>query len=109
MFDSQACESIREAWAGLKREGGAVPVGEAHQGGVSKARLRARIESSDFLENAARLQHEQWVKQNKRFAWVDPKQLLPYAELDEDSRDKNRAIVRCAVEVYAREQLAVDS
>ena len=52
-----------------------------------------------YPRKASEVQHAYWVKRNLK-SGADPLQLRPYAELTREEKDKDRAIVRTAVEVY---------
>jgi hypothetical protein len=58
------------------------------------------VETGAFLTRAARNQHEQWVAANKE--WVDASLLVPYAELSEGEKEKNRAIIRLALKHFQK-------
>jgi len=57
------------------------------------------VARSEFVEEASALQHMRWVERNKDKGWVSEAQLLPYVELSEVEKDKDRLIVRAAIEV----------
>ncbi|MFA6227730.1 MAG: hypothetical protein WC668_00925 [Patescibacteria group bacterium] len=50
----------------------------------------------DFIEEAAAVQHEKWLERNG--AWAPESQKLPYADLSEEEKEKDRFFVRCAIE-----------
>eukprot|EP00753_Platysulcus_tardus_P003640 PLAT12475.5.p1 GENE.PLAT12475.5~~PLAT12475.5.p1 ORF type:complete len:300 (+),score=114.23 PLAT12475.5:262-1161(+) len=52
----------------------------------------------DFLEQAAEEQHAAWLKRNGD--WAPPHQAVPYAELAEEEKEKDRTIVRKALAIY---------
>lgn len=56
------------------------------------------IHSDDFMEEASELQHENWIENNR--SWADAHQLVPYAELSHEDKEKDRAIVRVAIKEY---------
>ena len=66
------------------------------------------LRSPAFIENSAEAQHEAWVKRNKHNNWIPKDQLLPYDELSEEEKRKDRSIVETAVEVYLARALGDD-
>ena len=57
---------------------------------------RQRTDSSRFLEKASEHQHIAWMKSNP---WcTDPGQMCSYAELTEEEKEKDRVVVRIALE-----------
>jgi hypothetical protein len=64
---------------------------------VISAVTDGRTIDSDFIEEAADEQHQQWVAENK--AWAEPRLLAPYNELDEATKQKDRDVVIEAVRV----------
>ena len=61
-------------------------------------RYKEDLKSRDFLERASEVQHDQWSDNNKE--WADPSLLVPYDELSEPEKEKDRKIVRIALEEY---------
>lgn len=51
-----------------------------------------------FIDATADTIHERWVMRNEKSA--EPEQLLPYAQLSEEEREKDRKYVRLALEQY---------
>jgi len=48
-----------------------------------------------FVEEASATQHEKWLERNGE--WAPPEQKLPYAELSEEEKEKDRFFVRQAI------------
>ena len=93
-----ACESIREAVAELEV-------------GARGGEVRRYLRSDAFVDDAAAKQHERWLVRNRaRLASSETAtavaEALPDAscvafdDLDEDGKDKNRALVRTAVALF---------
>ena len=80
-----ACECIRDAYV-------------QHSG--DKDALKSYLRSSEFLEFGGEKQHIYWLKRNGKKDWVTEEQRLPYEELSDEEKEKDREIVRVAVETY---------
>jgi len=55
----------------------------------------------DFIEATSDILHAKWLERNAEYA--KEYQKLPYAELSEEEKDKDRLIIRKAIEVYLEE------
>ena len=87
-------EDLPEDWKGENRDSAEVSVT------IVERALRAGvvdIESKEFLEEASATVHEKWLKRNG--SWAPPEQNLPYEELSEDEKDKDRVMVKAAIRV----------
>lgn len=51
-----------------------------------------------FIESASRVQHIQWLNRNEN--WAPPEQKMAYDLLSEAEKEKDRVVVRTAIEVY---------
>lgn len=51
-----------------------------------------------FIESASEVQHIQWLERNKN--WAPQEQQKPYAQLSEDEKEKDRVVIRTAMDVY---------
>mgnify|MGYP001096394945 CR=1 FL=1 len=51
-----------------------------------------------FIEDASSVIHDKWLERNKD--WAPAEQNKPYGELSEEEKDKDRAIIKKAIEVY---------
>jgi hypothetical protein len=58
-----------------------------------------------FLERAAEAVHDAWIERNR--AWAPAEQCVPYAELPENEKEKNRVIVRRALEHFSTQPVVV--
>ena len=56
------------------------------------------VTSSEFMEHASELQHIQWCENNK--SWADAELLVPYDDLIEEEKEKDRVIVHIALKEY---------
>lgn len=55
------------------------------------------IESDEFLEEASATVHEKWLERNG--SWAPAEQNLPYSELSEEEKDKDRVMVKAAIRI----------
>ncbi|MCO5990316.1 hypothetical protein NE235_29805 [Actinoallomurus spadix] len=53
--------------------------------------------SSDFMESASAKVHDAWLERNGE--WAPPEQKLPYEELSEAEKEKDRVVVRKALDI----------
>jgi|TARA_B110000208_G_scaffold164593_1_gene202279 hypothetical protein len=60
----------------------------AHDGGWG-------IRSPEFIESASSLVHDVWMEMNR--AWAEPALLVPFDELPEEEKEKDRSILREAL------------
>ncbi len=56
--------------------------------------------NAGFVETASAVLHEEWLKRNG--AWAPAEQKLPYAELSEAEKEKDRVIIRKGIELYKK-------
>ncbi|MFB9833221.1 hypothetical protein [Actinoallomurus acaciae] len=54
--------------------------------------------SEEFIESASSRVHDAWLRRNG--AWAPPEQRLPYAELAEEEKAKDRAFVLMALDLF---------
>jgi len=78
-----ACESIRRCWRTVANEV-----------------FTEVLVSNEFLEQASEEQHAYWLRRNQNQSWVSQDQKVPYVDLSETEKEKDRAIVKTAIEVY---------
>jgi len=52
----------------------------------------------EFIEKASNVIHEKWLERNGE--WASEEQNKPYAELDEEEKDKDRAQIKKAIEIF---------
>jgi hypothetical protein len=55
----------------------------------------ADLSSSDFMESASSKVHDAWLQRNGE--WAPPEQRLPYDQLSEAEKEKDRVVVRAAL------------
>jgi len=55
-----------------------------------------------FIEKTAEAVHAGWLKRNQR--WADEESKKPYGELSESEKEKDRAFVLRAIEIFQREK-----
>lgn len=67
-------------------------------GSLGEAITRGSLLGDAFVEWASDELHEDWMVHNR--SWADPSQMVTYAELSEDEKEKDRVIVRAAVKIY---------
>lgn len=51
-----------------------------------------------FIEGASNVMHIKWLERNG--SWAPPEQKLPYAELSEEEKEKDRVIIIKAIEIW---------
>ncbi|WP_138687876.1 hypothetical protein [Nonomuraea zeae] len=57
----------------------------------------ADLRHEDFMEDAGEQVHDEWLRRNKD--WAPPEQSLKYADLSEAEKEKDRVVVREALNV----------
>lgn len=90
-------EDLPEDWKGENKISAEVSVGlveRALRSGV------VDVESDEFLEEASATVHEKWLERNG--SWAPPEQNIPYEELSEEEKDKDRAMVKAAIRVVTQ-------
>ena len=55
-----------------------------------------------FIEAASSVLHDKWLERNG--SWAPPEQNKPYPELSEEEKEKDRVIIRKAVEVCGKKE-----
>jgi hypothetical protein len=93
-------ENLPSDWQGENKVSADVAVGE-----VFKAVQNGVALDASFIESASAVVHEKWLERNG--SWAPPEQKLPYEQLSEAEREKDRAIVREAIKQF--EDIANDS
>ena len=71
---------------------------KAVMGSSKSARAIKDNLNDEFINKAADAQHVAWIERNRETA--DPSLLVPYDELPEDEKEKDRLIVREAIRLY---------
>lgn len=91
-------EELRPAW---QYENGAA--GEVAMNEVLQAVENGQVLEAAFVEKAGAAVHDKWLERN---SWVkdpvhgNPAQAVPYGELSEEEKEKDRKQVRKAIELY---------
>ncbi|MFI7438536.1 hypothetical protein [Nonomuraea indica] len=83
-------------WQKENRDSAAVGVRLVDDG----RRRGADLTSVEFMEEASEQVHIAWLDRNG--AWAPPEQRLPYRELSEEEKEKDRVVVRAAVDLSLR-------
>lgn len=86
--------NLPEDWKGENKISAEVAMGEVfkNRNVINDANREA------FIEGASNVMHEKWLERNG--SWAPPEQKLPYAELSEEEKEKDRVIIRKAIEIY---------
>ena len=63
---------------------------------VQKAIEAGEVLDEEFVETASSALHDKWLERNS--SWAAPEQKVPYPELSEKEEEKDRVIIRKAVE-----------
>jgi hypothetical protein len=59
--------------------------------------------NEDFVNKASDIVHQKWLERNGE--WAPAEQKLPYAELSEEEKEKDRVFVRAAIKVVTDSEL----
>lgn len=86
-----AYAELPEDWKGENKISAEVAVGE-----ITKALQEKRELDEKFIEDASSVLHVKWLERNG--SWAPPEQNKPYAELSEEEKEKDRVIIRKAIE-----------
>lgn len=65
---------------------------------IKKAQEQNLPLDESFVETASNAQHVAWLERNG--SWAEEGQKLPYPELSETEKEKDRVVVRTALEAY---------
>ena len=88
-------EGLPSEWQGENKISAEIAVTE-----VEKAVETGTPLDESFVEAASSTLHDKWLERNG--SWAPPEQNKPYAELSEEEKEKDRVIIRKAVEVCVR-------
>ncbi len=89
---------LPEDWKGENKKSAEVAVTQVEQA------LRNAIPLDEqFVEIASSALHDKWLERNG--SWAPPEQNVPYSELSEEEKEKDRVIIRKAIEICGIEQL----
>lgn len=80
-------------WQGENKASAEVVVGE-----VWRAAAEGHQLDESFIEETSLIIHDKWLERNGSLASEEQKK--PYVELSEEEKEKDRAIVRKAIEMY---------
>lgn len=80
-------------WQGENKASAEVAINE-----IWKANLKGSEFDDVFVETASDTIHQKWLERNS--SWAPAEQNKPYAELPEEEKEKDRAIIKKAIEVY---------
>ncbi len=86
-------ENLPEDWKGENKASAEVAIPE-----IYKAISEGKELDDQFIEETSDIIHQKWLERNG--SWAPAEQNKPYAELSEEEKEKDRAIVRKAVETY---------
>ena len=75
-------------------EAAIIEVEKAIKGGVAL--------DESFVESASSTLHDKWLERNGN--WAPPEQNKPYSELTEEEKEKDRVIIRQAIEVCSKKE-----
>ena len=90
-------EGLPSEWQGENKISAEVAVAE-----VEKAIEVGTPLDESFIEAASSVLHDKWLERNG--SWAPPEQNKPYAELSEEEKEKDRVIIRKAVEACSRKE-----
>jgi hypothetical protein len=90
-------EDLPSEWQGENKISAEVAVSE-----VEKAVEAGLPLDESFLEVASSTLHNKWLERNG--SWAPPEQNVPYSELSEEEKEKDRVIIRKAIEICSVEQ-----
>jgi len=86
-------EGLPSEWQGENKISAEVAITE-----VEKAIKVGTPLNESFIEAASSTLHDKWLERNG--SWAPVEQNKPYAELSEEEKEKDRVIIRKAVEVW---------
>jgi len=85
--------NLPEDWKGENKISAEVAIEEVYGAVENKKEL-----DDAFVESASEAMHVKWLERNG--SWAPPEQKLPYAELSEEEKEKDRVIIKKAIEIY---------
>ncbi|MFA6273897.1 MAG: hypothetical protein WC662_01940 [Candidatus Paceibacterota bacterium] len=86
-------DNLPEDWKGENKISADIAMDE-----IFKAKAEGDIFDRDFIEYTSAIIHTKWLERNS--GWASEEQKKPYSDLSEEEKEKDRAIVRKAIEVY---------
>lgn len=84
---------LPDDWKGENKISAEIAIGE-----VYKTIKNGQELDDEFVESASSIIHEKWLGRNA--SWAPAEQNKPYAELSDEEKEKDRVIVRKAIEIY---------
>ncbi|MBU4368657.1 hypothetical protein KJ575_03025 [Patescibacteria group bacterium] len=90
-------EELPSEWQGENKISAEVAVTEVEKAIESGVPL-----DESFIEAASSTIHDKWLERNG--SWSPPEQNKPYAELSEEEKEKDRVIIRKAVEICSKKE-----
>jgi len=85
-------EDLPSEWQGENKISAEIAVSE-----VEKAIEAGLPYDESFVEVASATLHDKWLERNG--SWALPEQNVPYSELSEEEKEKDRVIIRKAIEI----------
>ncbi|HSA08274.1 MAG TPA: hypothetical protein P5099_02800 [Candidatus Moranbacteria bacterium] len=85
--------NLPEDWKGENKISAEVAMDE-----ICKAIENGQELNSDFIEKASEIMHIKWFERN--VSWAPAEQNKPYAELSEGEKEKDRLIMKKAIEIF---------
>jgi hypothetical protein len=83
-------ENLPEDWQAENKASAEVAVEE-----IAKAINQGKSLDENFVESASAVIHKRWVERNE--SWAPSEQKVPYTELVEEEKEKDRDIIREAI------------
>lgn len=90
-------EDLPEDWKGENKISAEVTLTE-----IYKAKNGNEGLNDEFVEKASAILHEKWLERNG--SWAPAEQKLPYTELSEEEKEKDRVIIRKGLEIFSQIQ-----
>jgi hypothetical protein len=84
-------DDLPEDWKGENKISAEVAIGEIYKVGGKSL-------DETFVEKASAVMHEKWLERNG--SWAPAEQNKPYAELSDGEKEKDRVIIRKAIEIF---------
>lgn len=86
-------KDLPEDWKGENKISAEVAVAEIYKVGGKNL-------DDAFVDSASAVIHEKWLERNG--SWAPAEQNKPYAELSEEEKEKDRVIVRKAIQIFEK-------
>ncbi len=92
-----AYEELPSDWQGENKISAEVAVNE-----VERAMEAGEQLDEAFVEAASSVLHDRWLERNG--SWASPEQKVPYQQLSEEEKEKDRVIIRKAIEACKKKE-----